>query len=241
VKLHIFMVSVLLASVSFLNVEALQAEEPTERIEQSNSVLKENMAMPDKGIPQDLLRKAHCIAIVPSLKKGAFIVGAQYGKGIITCRNEEGTGWTGPSTIRIEGGSYGFQIGGSEVDVVLLVMDESGAEKLMRSKFTMGADATVAAGPVGRSAQAKTDALLDAEILAYSRSHGVFAGVAVEGATLRPDDSDNRKLYGREVKHAEILQGKVKAPLSAQGLINTLNRYSSSERSAVQENQLETR
>jgi SH3 domain-containing YSC84-like protein 1 len=234
-KLHILMVSVLMASTNFLNVNSIQAEDATERIEESSSVLREIMAMPDKGIPQQLLEKAHCIAIVPSLKKGAFLVGAQYGKGIIACRNQEGTGWTGPSTIRIEGGSFGFQIGGSDTDVVLLVMNQRGADKLLKSKFTLGADATVAAGPVGRSAQAETDALLNAEILSYSRSHGIFAGVSLGGATLRQDDSDNRKIYGREVTPAEILHGKVGAPPSSQGLIDTLNRYSASERSSTQE------
>jgi lipid-binding SYLF domain-containing protein len=235
-KLHILTLCVLMAGTNFLNVNSIRAEEATERIEESGTVLREIMSMPDKGIPQNLLEKAHCVAIVPSLKKGAFVVGAQYGKGIITCRDQEGAGWTGPSTIRIEGGSFGFQIGGSETDLVLLVMNERGADKLMKSEFTLGADATVAAGPVGRSAQAETDVLMRAEILSYSRSHGIFAGVALKGATLRQDDSDNRKLYGREVTPTEILQGKVGAPPASQGLIETLNRYSSRERSSVQEN-----
>lgn len=236
-KLHIFIISVLMACIYSLNVKPIEAEEATARIQESNSVLREIMAMPDKGIPRDLLGKAHCVAIVPSLKKGAFVVGAEYGKGIITCRRKEGPGWTGPSAIRIEGGSIGFQIGGSETDVVLLVMNQRSADKLIKSKFTLGADATIAAGPVGRSAQAETDVRLNAEILSYSRSRGIFAGVALKGATLRQDNSDNRNIYGREVTPAEILQGKVEAPRSAQELIDTLNRYSTMERSSAQENQ----
>jgi lipid-binding SYLF domain-containing protein len=187
------------------------------------------MAAPDKGIPRDLLSKAHCVAVIPSLKKGGFVFGAQYGKGVVSCRGEGGRGWTGPSTVRIEGGSFGFQIGGSATDLVLLVMNERGAEELMKSKFTLGGNASVAAGPVGREAKAGTDALMNAKILGYSRSRGIFAGAALEGATLRSDNADNRRLYGRAVEHKEILLGKVAVPSSASVLVQTLNRYSSHE------------
>ena len=228
-KIRNLVMTAMIAALGLLNVRVIQAEDAMDRIEDSNRVLKEIMAAPDKGIPRDLLSKAHCVAVIPALKKAGFVVGAQYGKGVITCRTTGDAKWSGPSTIRIEGGSFGLQIGGSEVDVVLLVMDERGAEKLMKSKFTFGADATAAAGPVGRSAQAQTDAMMHAEILSYSRSRGVFAGLALEGATLRPDSSDNQKIYGREVEHATILQGKVEVPPSAKGLIETLNRYSNRE------------
>lgn len=205
-------------------VEAIQ------RIHEADQVFNEIMSAPDKGIPQDLLSKAHCVGIVPSMKKGGFLVGARYGKGVMLCREQGGAGWTGPSTVRVEGGSFGLQAGGSAVDVVLLVMNEHGAQKLMRSEFTLGGDATVAAGPVGRSVQAETDALMHAEILSYSRARGVFAGVALRGATLRADDDDNSKIYSRPVDHKQILNGKVNAPPAAVKLIHDLNKYSSREK-----------
>jgi lipid-binding SYLF domain-containing protein len=180
-------------------------------------------------IPQDLLAKAHCVVVVPSLKRGAFIVGAQYGHGVAMCRTPNGRGWTGPSIIKMEGGSLGFQIGAGETDVVLVVMNKSGADKLMRSEFTLGAEGAVMAGPVGRAASAETDAYMRAEILSYSRSRGVFAGVAIKGSTLRPDDEANKELYGKSVTHQDILKGEVPPPESAMGLINDLNKYSRTE------------
>ena len=220
----------MLMVILVLTARKMSAIEPTDeaaaRVADSARVLDEIMAAPDKGIPRDLLSDAHCIAIIPSLKKGGFVFGAEYGKGIVSCRGEGGTGWTGPSMVRIEGGSFGLQIGGAATDLVLLVMDDRGAEKLMHSKFTLGGDATVAAGPVGRSAKAQTDATMNAKILAYSRSRGVFAGIALEGATLRPDNSDNRRLYSRDVDHREILLGQVASPPAAAVLVQTLNRYS---------------
>src|SRR6266849_2854204 len=161
---------VLLALTPLLAKEA----EPVKRLEESATVFSEIMATPDKGIPQDLLAKAHCIVIVPGLKKGALIVGGKYGKGYLSCRNKSGVGWSAPGTVRIEGGSVGFQIGGSETDVVMLVMNQRGADKLLSSKFTLGAEGEVAAGPVGRHSTAETDALMRAEILSWSRSRGVF-------------------------------------------------------------------
>jgi len=205
------------------------ADDEIERVQEAAEVINEIMATPDKGIPRDLLSNAYCVAIVPSMKEGAFIVGAKYGKGVMTCRGENRTGWTGPSTIKVEGGSVGFQIGGSATDVVMLVMNKEGAEKLMKSEFTLGGEAKVAAGPVGRSAKADTDAKMDAQILSYSRAKGVFAGVALDGATLRSDDTDNERLYGRKVTHEAILTGKVKAPASTRILEDTLNKYSATE------------
>src|SRR6267154_821821 len=164
------------------------ASDAPKRLDAAADVVTEIMASPDNGIPQDLLDKSECIVIVPGLKKGAFIIGAKYGKGFLSCRKTSGVGWSAPASIRVEGGSVGFQIGGSETDVVLLVMNQGGVKKLLSSKFTIGADASAAAGPVGRTSSAATDAQMHAEILTYSRARGLFAGVSLEGATLRPDD-----------------------------------------------------
>jgi lipid-binding SYLF domain-containing protein len=160
------------------------------------------------------------------LKKAAFIVGGKYGKGFVSCRRDSG-GWSAPAAVKVEGGSVGFQIGGSETDAILLVMNKGGIEKLLSSKFTVGADASVAAGPVGRSSQAATDAKLNAEILTYSRSRGVFAGVSLDGATLRPDEDANAELYGSKLKNREIVMGNTQVPAPATELIATLSKYSS--------------
>jgi lipid-binding SYLF domain-containing protein len=195
------------------------------RIDQAAGVLGEIMAAGDQSIPEDLLKRAQCVGVVPNLKRGGFIIGAKYGKGVLTCRVPGSNGWSAPSTIRIEGGNIGFQIGAGETDVVLVVMNQKGVDALMKSKFTVGADAAAMAGPVGRSLSAATDAMMRAEILSYSRSRGVFAGVALDGATLRPDDEDNEKIYGKKVTQHELLTGKVKAPSAAGPLYNILNRY----------------
>jgi lipid-binding SYLF domain-containing protein len=203
------------------------AEDAAARLQTSAEVLNEIMSAPDKGIPQDLLEKAQCIVIVPGLKKGAFIVGGKFGKGFMSCRRSSGRGWSAPAGIRVEGGSFGFQIGGSETDAVMLVMNERGAQKLLSSKFTLGADASVAAGPVGRTSSANTDAKLRAEILTYSRSRGVFAGVALDGATLRPDEEGNKELYGNNAaSNKEIVLGKMRPPAAASGLMAELNKLS---------------
>lgn len=199
-------------------------DEPTKRIPESATVLSEILGAKDKGIPDELLEKAYCVGVVPNLKRAGFIIGGKYGKGIVTCRLASGR-WSAPATIRIEGGSIGFQIGAGETDVVFIVMNQSGEDKLLKDKFTIGADASAMAGPVGRSAQAQTDAMMRAEILGYSRSRGAFAGVALEGATLRPDNEDNRKIYGRDVTQREILHGDVAPPESAKPLYDQLNRY----------------
>jgi lipid-binding SYLF domain-containing protein len=201
-------------------------ESATARLKASAEVLREIMATPDKGIPQELLENSHCIVIVPGMKKGAFIVGGQYGRGFMLCRLPSGAGWSAPAGVKVEGGSVGFQIGGSETDAIMLVMNEKGAEKLLSSKFTLGADASVAAGPVGRSSSAGTDLKMTAEILTYSRSRGVFAGVALDGATLRPDDDSNAELYHTKRTNKEIVMGKTKVPAAASQLVAELNRYS---------------
>ena len=204
--------------------------EPVKRLNEAAMVLTEVMSAPDKGIPQDMLENAHCVVIVPNLKTAAFLVGGKYGKGVMSCRNKNRSGWSAPGTVRIEGGSVGFQIGGSSTDLVMLIMNERGVDKLLSSKFTLGGEGSVAAGPVGRTATAQTDAQMKAEILSYSRSQGLFAGLALEGATLRVDMDDNRALYGRKIENREIVTSGVAAPKSAGKLLALLNKYSWRER-----------
>ena len=204
----------------------LLADTAAERLEESARIMHEIMGTPDQGIPQDLLNKAYCVVIVPSLKKGAFVVGGQYGKGFTICRRGAGMGWGAPGAVRVEGGSFGFQIGGSSTDVVMLVMNEHGMKDLDKDKFTLGGDASVAAGPVGRTATANTDAYMSAEILSWSRTKGLFAGVSLSGATLRPDRDSNRELYGEKLDNKEILMTTKEPPAAARALIAELDKYS---------------
>jgi lipid-binding SYLF domain-containing protein len=177
----------------------------------------------DTDIPADLLKKASCVVVIPSLKSGAFIVGADYGRGFASCRTSKG--WSAPAAVKVEAGSVGFQIGGSESEVVMLVMNQKGMDRLLSTKFTLGGDATVAAGPVGRNAQAKTDASMNAEILSYSRARGVFAGIALEGGTLREDDDANKDLYGKVMTNRTILTGGVPAPASAASFLTAIKTF----------------
>jgi lipid-binding SYLF domain-containing protein len=197
-----------------------------QRIQAASDAFKEVMDVPDKAIPQDLLNRAQCVIVVPGLKKGAFIIGGQYGKGFVSCR-KKGVGWSAPAAVRVEGGSVGFQIGGVETDVFMLVMNEKGMNRLLSTKFTLGAEASVAAGPVGRNAQAQTDAAMTAEILTWSRQRGLFGGVALTGATLREDIDWNNELYGRNITNREILTTGVATPQPASAFVATLNKYSS--------------
>jgi lipid-binding SYLF domain-containing protein len=219
--------SVLLVTPGFVSMGFAADDDHSvdKRIHESALVLNEIMSAGDKAIPDDLLHKAQCVGIVPNLKRAGFIVGAKYGKGVLTCRTKDGAGWSGPSTVRIEGGSIGFQIGAGETDVVFIVMNRGGEEKLMHDKFTIGGDASAMAGPVGRSTTAETDAMMKAEILSWSRSRGVFAGVSLDGATLRPDNDDNTKLYGKPVSQQQILNGRVAAPAAATKLYDELNHW----------------
>jgi|ERR1035437_786741 lipid-binding SYLF domain-containing protein len=222
------LLSVLLVAPGFVATGFAADDGPPEvakRIHESAVVLGEIMNAGDKAIPEDLLGKAQCVGIIPNLKRAGFIVGAKYGKGVLTCRTEGGSGWSGPATVRIEGGSIGFQIGLGETDLIFIVNHRSGMAALESDKFTVGADASAMAGPVGRSTTAATDAMMHAEILSWSRSRGVFAGVSLEGATLRPDNDDNAKVYGRPVTQREILRGEVAAPRVAAPLYNELNRW----------------
>ena len=199
------------------------AADTPERLAAAVETLKGLSGSPDAEIPADLLKKAECIVVVPSLKSGAFVVGAEYGRGFASCRTSGG--WSPPAAVKVEGGSVGFQIGGSESEVVMLVMNKKGMERLLSTRFTLGGDATVAAGPVGRNAQAKTDAAMTAEILSYSRSRGVFAGVALEGSTLREDDSANKDLYGSAMPNRTILTGGVQPPAGAAAFVAAIKRF----------------
>ena len=214
---------------------AFAADSGTEedRVEQSGHVLKEILNIPE-GIPQDLLDKAECIIVLPSVKKAAFGVGASYGRGVMICRS--GTSYTGPwgppALYALEGGSIGFQIGGQATDFVFLVMNPGGARSLLKSKVKLGADASAAAGPKGRTATAATDVVMSAEILSYSRNKGLFAGVSLEGSTLRSDGSANKKLYGQELSARDIIRrGKVKTPACASELVAVLNHKSPTNKS----------
>ena len=202
------------------------AEEVQERLKAAATVMDEIMAAPDKGIPGDVLDKADCVAIIPGMKKGGFIVGGRYGKGAVSCRDKAQTAWEAPVMLALEGGSVGLQIGASSTDVVLLIMERSGLDSLMKDKVTLGGDASVAGGPVGRSATAQTDAMMKAKILSYSRSQGVFAGLELAGSTLRPDKDDNKKLYGKPIETKDILTGNPAIPADAQPLINSLTKHS---------------
>jgi lipid-binding SYLF domain-containing protein len=215
----------LLSSVCLCTFLAHAADSPQERMKDATQVFSEIMATPDKGIPEDLLEKAHCIVIVPGLKQAAFGIGGKFGRGYAICRREH-AGWGAPAAIRVEGGSFGFQIGASSTDVIMLVMNERGMRRLMEDKFTLGGEATVAAGPVGRSTAANTDVQLSAEILSWSRSKGLFAGVALQGATLRGDEDVNQELYGTKLVSKDILLTQRKAPAEAHGLVSALNRHS---------------
>jgi len=194
-----------------------------ERLKNAAIVLGEMTAASDSGIPQSLLARARCIVVVPGVKKAALGIGGQYGRGYISCRRESG-GWSAPGGIRVEGGSIGFQIGGAETDVILLLLNERGADRLLSSRFTVGADASVAAGPVGRSAAAQTDATMMAEILAWSRARGVFAGISLQGSTLREDNGENRELYGRDITNREIVTGNTEPPPAAAVLMDAIEK-----------------
>lgn len=222
-----------LASTFSLTLSAADEDRATEvknRLSAAETAFSEVMGTPDKGIPKDLLEEAHCAVIIPGLKKAAFLVGVKYGKGFISCRTGSNMGWSAPGNVRVEGGSFGLQAGAGETDVFLLVMNRSGADKLMKSEFKLGGEAGAMAGPVGRTAQAETDALMRAEMLGWSRARGVFAGISLEGSTLRDDRDDNRALYGRELSNEQIVRNAVKAPAAAMPLVKALSAYSYREK-----------
>jgi lipid-binding SYLF domain-containing protein len=208
-----------------LSVIAALAPQPAaaqyDRLNEAAAVLQEIAEQPDAGIPRDLFRKAECVVIVPGMKKGAFIVGGKYGRGFLSCK-KPGGGWSAPGGVRVEGGSVGFQIGGTETDVIMLVMNPRGVDRLLSNQFTIGGEASAAAGPLGRNASAMTDAQMRAEILSWSRARGVFAGLSLDGATLRGDDSTNRELYGRDVRNRELVKGSIAPPSGTERLMREL-------------------
>jgi lipid-binding SYLF domain-containing protein len=210
------------SSAAFAADRAIKIED---RLDASANTLTDMMGASDRGIPHDLLDKARCVVVVPGMKKAGFIFGAELGRGFAVCRRG-GSNWSAPAAMRVEGGSVGFQIGASETDVVLLVMNEGGMKHLLSDKFTLGGDASGAAGPIGRDISARTDAMMNAEMLSYSRSRGLFAGISLEGATLRPDGETNRELYARDATNREILTGTFKTPAAARRLEKALHRES---------------
>jgi lipid-binding SYLF domain-containing protein len=222
VKNNLLIVSVA-GLVLVLPALASDRDDDLGRIQKATQVFQEIMRTPDRGIPRDLLEKARCVAIIPGEEKAAFIFGGNYGKGLATCRIENG--WSAPMFVAVGGGSVGFQIGASFTDVVLLFMNDHALQSLLGDKFKIGGDVTVAAGPVGRQASANTDIKLNAEILSYSRSKGVFAGASVDGAVVQADHSGDKAMYGRDVTHEEILKGRVAVPASARNLLAELRRY----------------
>lgn len=202
---------------------ASDKDDDVSRIQSATRVFQEIMNTPDKGIPSDILASAKCIAIIPGDKKFAFVFGGNYGRGLVTCHNDHG--WSAPLFLAIEGGSVGYQIGGSSTDLVMIFMNDHALRSLLADKFKLGADATVAAGPVGRNASAGTDVRLNAEILSYSRSKGAFAGISLDGAVVQADKSGDHSMYGDSVSRHDIMDGQTPVPASAQPLIQEIARY----------------
>jgi lipid-binding SYLF domain-containing protein len=198
-----------------------------ERLAAATTTLKEMMNAEDKGIPQDLITKASCVVVIPNLKKGGFIVGAEYGKGFFTCRKASGVGWSAPGALRITGGKFGLLIGAAETDLIMLVMNKSGMEHLLKDKTQIGGELSAAAGPIGRNASAMTDAMMRAEILTYSRQRGIFGGIDLTGAVVTEDTETNVELYGKKITNTEIVNGEVPVPPAARGFIRALSRESS--------------
>lgn len=215
---------VLLTSATLL----AQEEKPDKRLRQTAETLREIMAAPDKGIPSDLLDRARCVVVIPGMKKAAFVVGGEYGRGFALCRI--GSGWSAPAPVRVGGGSFGFQLGVDSTDIVLLVMNERGMMRLLSDHFSIGADAAAAAGPVGRDAAADTDISIRAEILSWSRTHGLFAGVSLDGTIVEHDNEETKKLYGRPLSNQEIIEGRVRIPGPAHRLVGELEHIAPGRR-----------
>jgi SH3 domain-containing YSC84-like protein 1 len=220
---HFLLVTSLVCFVTLTAFASSDREDDVNRTQKAAQVFQEIMNTPDQGIPQDLLESAKCIAIIPGDVKFAFIFGGSYGRGLATCRT--GHGWSAPMFVAVDGGSVGYQIGGSSTDLVMLFMNDHGLKSLLSDKFKLGADASVAAGPVGRNAAAGTDLKLTAEILSYSRTKGIFAGVSLDGAVMQADKSGDKAMYGDDVDRHEILSGKVAVPESARPLLHELHAY----------------
>jgi lipid-binding SYLF domain-containing protein len=222
----------LLAPLLAFALPAIAADADTQRLAASGQILNEIMSAGDKAIPADLFHKAYCVVVIPNMKKAGFVFSGKYGKGFATCRNPDGTGWTAPAAMRVEGGGFGLQAGGESADIVMLVMSDKGMKGILASKFTLGGEASVAAGPVGRDATAQTDATMHADILSWSRSRGVFGGLSLQGGTLRADDDVNKALYGKKESNSDILTGKVKAPSDAAAFLDPVTKYGGESRAA---------
>ncbi len=210
-------------TASALSARADDHEKIDDRLAKSTAVLQEIMGTPDKGIPQSILAGASCVVVIPAYKKAAFIVGGDYGQGVATCRT--GHGWSAPVFVQATGGSFGFQIGGQSTDLVLVAMNQGGLQHMLGSKFKLGGDAAVAAGPVGRNAQASTDATLHAEFLTYSRSRGLFAGIDLTGTYLGQNTDDTRTEYGADVPFKTVLMGGQKTMPNAVNFVHTVAKY----------------
>ncbi|HWW16709.1 MAG TPA: lipid-binding SYLF domain-containing protein [Candidatus Dormibacteraeota bacterium] len=214
----------LIVSVGSFSFAADEKEsKAADRVQAAAEVLDEIQGAPDKGIPQEVLGSAECVAVVPSMLKGGFIVGAKYGRGLASCRTPKG--WSAPAFFVVTGGSFGFQIGGQAVDLVLLIMNKDGMKHLLSSEFALGADASVAAGPVGRHAEGDTDWKMRAEVLTYSRARGLFAGVTLNGAQIKQDKDSTREFYGRMVSFPASLQGEVDAPAGSNAFLASLAKW----------------
>lgn len=214
------MIIVALLGLTTVGWAGSNREATDDRLDHAGRVLHEIMAAPDKGIPEEVLEHAKCIAVVPHLLKGGLVFGGENGRGVATCRN--GDGWSAPVFFAITGGSWGLQIGVEGVDLVMIIQNERGMRQLLSSKFELGADASAAAGPVGRHASADTDWKMDAEILTYSRARGAFAGLTLNGASIRRDDDSTEAIYGRDVTNARILKGEIAVPESAKSFLNAV-------------------
>lgn len=228
---HIALLAALAAGLVSSALASSDRNDDIERIRNATQVFHEIMATPDKGIPQELLESAKCIAIIPGEKKAAFVVGGSYGKGLATCRTAGG--WSAPLFVALGGGSIGFQIGGSSTDLVMIFMNDKGLQSLLSDKFKIGADATAAAGPVGRHAAADTDAKMNAEILTYSRSKGLFAGISLDGAVVQADQSGDHAMYGEKVNRREILDGSARVPEAAEPLLREIAQYTGAKQASV--------
>jgi SH3 domain-containing YSC84-like protein 1 len=222
-KIWLLTLIVSLCSFSFAADESAKESKAADRAQAAAQVLDEIQGAPDKGIPQEVLGSAECVAVVPSLLKGGFIVGARYGRGLASCRTAKG--WSAPAFFTVQGGSVGFQIGGQAVDLVMLIMNSDGMKHLLSSKFSLGADASVAAGPVGRHAEGNTDWKMRAEVLTYSRARGIFAGVSLNGAVVKQDKDSTREFYGRMVPFRTSLTGDIEAPAAANTFLTTLAKW----------------
>jgi SH3 domain-containing YSC84-like protein 1 len=231
-RLQAVILTVLTVSV-LASTAAIAAEEPSEQVKRMDAaatVLDEIMGTPDKGIPEELLDSAKCVAVIPSMVKIGFVFGGRHGRGLATCRT--GSGWSAPAPFSVTGGSWGLQIGAEAVDVVMLIMNDDGMERMLSSKFKVGADASAAAGPVGRHVQGETDWKMRAEVLTYSRARGVFAGVTVNGASITQDKDGTRILYGHMIPSARILKGQVKPPEGSHRFMAAVKKYGTQETAA---------